>query len=531
MGSSAPCARASLRQRFLGRIVRSSIYLAPALALGAAPAAAFTIRTVAITGDVAPGTGGATYDVFGPVVLNLAGEAAFTAGLTLGGAVVATNDSGMWSEGSGALALVLRQGSLAPGTAATWDIALAPPAMNDTGQVAFVAFTNGGPIGIWTEGSGTLAPVALTGSQAGGVPAGQNYASSLSEPSWSDAGQVAFHGGLSGGGVTANDDRAVWVGGPVGPLALAAREGEAAPGAGGATFSDFEGTLVNAGGDVAFRATLSDGGSGIWAGPAGAFALAARDGSAAAGTTGQFANFIAGDFNDLGQVAFHAGLEEGVGGVTASNDRGVWAGAPGDLALVAREGELAPDAGGRVFESFSGPRINDAGDVLFRGFLDTGTGLFLDDGALGKVVASGDTAPGTSLGLGDAAFGGFSEYAQSDNGEVAFTATLSGLLEGVTGSNDGSLWFADASGVLTMIVREGMLYELGLGDFAIVASIDFFGGPDARGRGLNDAGYVSFHLTFTDGREGVFVATPEPGTAVLIALGLIGIAARRGIRR
>jgi hypothetical protein len=516
-------------------VVRSSIELGRAFALAAAlaiaaPAAALTIRTVAVTGDVAPDTDGATYDAFGPVVLNLAGEAAFTATLTQGGAVDATNDLGMWSEGTGALALIQRRGSPAVGTAATWDAAIAPPSFNDAGQVAFLAFTNGGPIGIWSEGSGALASAAVTGTQAGGAPAGQNYAASLSEPSFNDAGQVAFHGTLSGAGVTLSNDRAVWVGGPVGPLALAAREGQAAPGAGGATFTDFEGTLLDSGGDVAFRATLSDGGSGIWAGPAGAVQLAARDGSAAAGTTGQFANFIAGDFNDLGQVAFEAGLEVGVGGVTASDDRGVWAGAPGALALIAREGEIAPDTGSRVFETFSGPLINDAGGVLFRGFLDTdtGTGLYLDDGgSLGKVVASGDAAPGTDLGLGDASFAGFSDYALNDYGEVAFTATLSGVLQGVTGSNDDSLWLRDRNDVLTLIVREGMLWELGLGDIAVVESIEFFGDSDVRGRGLSDQGWVSFGLTFTDGRSGVFVATPEPGTAALLAVGLAGLALRR----
>jgi hypothetical protein len=54
-----------------------------------------------------------------------------------------------------------------------------------------------------------LAAAAVTGTQAGGVPAGPNYAASLSEPSFNDAGQVAFHGTLSGTGVTLSNDRAV----------------------------------------------------------------------------------------------------------------------------------------------------------------------------------------------------------------------------------------------------------------------------------------------------------------------------------
>ena len=506
-----------------------SARIAPLFAavLVGSPAAALTIRTVAVTGGVAPGTGGASYDLFGPVVLNTAGQAAFTATLAQGVAVDATNDLGSWSEGSGALALVQRKGSPAP-DGGSWDVAIAPPAFNDAGQTAFRASVSSpAAVGVWSEGSGTLATVARSGEPAAGAPAGQSFAGPFSEPALNAAGEVAFHGSLAGTGVTTSNDRAVWAG-PTGSLAMVAREGDLAAGAGGAAWSDFEGTLVGAGG-VAFRATLSDGGTGIWAGPASGVSLAARDGSAAAGTAGQFANFIAPDLNDQGKVAFHAGLEEGVGGVSAADDRGVWAGAPGTLELVAREGQTAPGTGGALFETFSGPLLNDVGGVLFRGFLDDGgTGLFLDDGvSLAKAVASGDSAPGTSLGLGDAQFAGFTDFAFNDFGEVAFEAVLGGVLQGVTGLNDGSLWLLDRLGVLNLIVREGMLFELGLGDFAVVESIDFFGAPDARGRGLTDNGWLSFGLTFTDGREGVFVATPEPGTALLLGLGLVGLAQRR----
>src|SRR5688572_5039094 len=47
------------------------------------------------------------------------------------------------------------------------------------------------------------------------------------------------------------------------------------------------------------------------------------------------------NINGLGQVAFTAVLQGT--GIDKSNDEGVWAGAPGSLQLVAREGSPAPD--------------------------------------------------------------------------------------------------------------------------------------------------------------------------------------------
>src|SRR5262245_65285225 len=92
-----------------------------------AAACAGNLRTVALTGQPAPGTpGGVTYESFGALnhpqddfdyggaVLNDAGQIAFRANLT-GSGVDSTNNQGVWSEGSGGLALVARTGSQAPG--------------------------------------------------------------------------------------------------------------------------------------------------------------------------------------------------------------------------------------------------------------------------------------------------------------------------------------------------------------------------------------------------------------------------------
>lgn len=504
-------------------VVRLSIFLCAALA--ALPAGALSFRSVAITGDSAPGTG-ETYEEFGLAVINQAGEVAFTATLS-------DADLGTWSEGSGSLALVQRQGEAAAGGTGDWDVAISPPALNDAGEVAFRATTTGPTrVGIWQGPTGGLSSVALSGEQAAGAPAGQDYTGAISEPTLNDAGEVAFEAALVGSGVSSSNDGAIWVGSP-GSLAIAAREGDVAPGAGTDTWTGFSGTRINGSGDVAFHGTLDDGGAGgegIWAGSPGSVALVARDGDAAAGTGGVFEGFFAPDHDDLGQVAFAANLEVGTGGVGFGDDAGVWSGSAGSLGLIAREGATAPASGTRTHSSFDGVRTNDVGEVLFRSILSSGTGLYLHDGgALGKVAASGDAAPGTELtpGLGDASFGSFTDWSLNDFGEVAFTSTLSGVGAGVTGDNDGTLWLLDRFGTLRLIVREGDLFEYAPGVFGIIEAIHWFGDSDVRGRGLNDEGWLTFGLTFTNGDEGVFAAIPEPGTGALVALGMLTLALRR----
>src|SRR5262245_54272258 len=81
------------------------------------PANADQVRTVALTGQQAPGTAsGAAYSGFFLPVINNAGQTAFNAALS-GSGVTGSNYIGMWSEGSGSLALAVREGSQAPGTA------------------------------------------------------------------------------------------------------------------------------------------------------------------------------------------------------------------------------------------------------------------------------------------------------------------------------------------------------------------------------------------------------------------------------
>ena len=84
--------------------------------LFASTAHAAAVRTVALSGQQAPGTpSGVNYSGFTFPVLNDAGQTAFNASLS-GSGVDSTNEQGIWSEGSGSLALVARNGNQAPGT-------------------------------------------------------------------------------------------------------------------------------------------------------------------------------------------------------------------------------------------------------------------------------------------------------------------------------------------------------------------------------------------------------------------------------
>jgi hypothetical protein len=163
----------------------------------AAPAA--TVRTVALSGQQAPGTpSGVNFSgSFSTPVLNDAGQTAFSAFLT-GSSVIFSNDAGIWSEGSGSLALVARDGEPAPGTPDGVNYSgFLNPVLNDAGQNAFFAVLTGSGVNntnnqsIWSEGSGSLALVARGGDQAPGAPSGANY-NSIDSPELNNAGQTAF---------------------------------------------------------------------------------------------------------------------------------------------------------------------------------------------------------------------------------------------------------------------------------------------------------------------------------------------------
>src|SRR5262249_48116480 len=139
--------------------------------------------------------------------------------------------------------------------------------------------------------------------QPPGVPAGAQYFQLYPYPALDSGGAVSFPGqmltpvGQPLGGVTTNDDQAIWSE-ATGSLALVGREGQQATGApAGALFGSL------------FGLPYSD--------------------EAAFAYTG-------------GWTAFTSNLRTGVGGVNSLNDTGLWVSGPSGTSLLAREGAAAP---------------------------------------------------------------------------------------------------------------------------------------------------------------------------------------------
>jgi hypothetical protein len=227
---------------------------------------------------------GFTFDINSPV-LNNAGQTAFRVTLTSSGGTT-SEGQGIWSGASGNLTLVTRTGSQAPGTSngVDFNTFVYAPVLNDAGQTAFVANLVGSGVdstneyGIWSEGSGALQLVAREGSQAPGTPSGVNFDRLwFGAPQLNNAGQIAFLASLIGSGVGDSNDRGIWASDRMGALQLIVREGdvlEVAPGdfrtisflgfVGHSGIVDVRPSGFNNSGQLAFEANFTDGSRGIF---------------------------------------------------------------------------------------------------------------------------------------------------------------------------------------------------------------------------------------------------------------------------
>lgn len=419
-------------------------------------------RTMLI-GDMAPGTGGATYtsSASGMPLFNGAGMSGYVANLAVGtgsppvvisGATA--NAKGLWVGTPGASNLVVRQNDAVLSLDAGGGVRVGSfndlsVSMNASGAFAFStalqgSVTTGSGAGgnsvmIATTRSGSLEVLARNGNAApdatGADSPGDLYRTlSTSAVAFNNAGKVAFTSSLRNAAGTQTFSSALFTDTGTGAVHMAGRATDALPAISnsnsgefaGVTWSSFSNPVMNGAGTLALTASLSN--------------------------TGATTNT----------------------GVLLTMD------ASGAFSKVARAGDVAilngaPLGGDARFTSFSSIALNDGGQMAFSAILN-GAGIFGGPGGNNSAIFGFDPLAGIHV---------------------------------LARTNDV---FEVAPGDFRVIASLG-----GIGSS---------GGQDGRLKSLNSNGQLAFELSFTDGSTGIFLAT-VPGVGTLPLLGLAGLAAAR----
>jgi hypothetical protein len=442
-----------------------------------------TLAPVALTGDQAPGTTG-VFSAFPSVYFSptphlVDGRVLFLASLGSTAGV----PTGLWSDRSGTLELVVLAGQSLPGLPSGSQIDAPTGVLAADGVVVLHANYSGGTgtqaerEAFWRDDGQATTLVVRNGEQAPGFapgvvfgPAHQFARGAFDDWDASVDGQLAFSGFVKGAGIVLDNDEGIWVAGPAG-LQLVAREGAPAPGAGaGAVFLEgpglhtftvagtayHAGVRINAAGTAVFGAGLTgqgfDHGDSLWLHRGGALVLIAKAFSGASSFNADHApGFPAGvTFVGFGSdVLLNAHDDVAFAGGVSTGQTGLWVTRGGALQLVARSGGPVPDVPGATFQNL---------------------GLWL--GELG------------------------------DSGSLLFTAAFAG--PGVTYWTGGGLFLVDSLGQARLLVRRGQLVDV-VGDGSDLRTVS-----DIGTQGPFEAGVVSLKLLFTDGSSGLFTVRWTP---------------------
>ncbi len=346
------------------------------------------MRLVVASGRAAPG-GGAfeRFDVTAQPIaapVNAGGHVAFYASI-----VRANAREGIFLATASRIVKLAAIGDAVPGGGTLSEFAKHPlPALNDAGKVAFGAAIAGARAseGVFLAAGGSLKVIALSGTDAPGVPSGTFAEFDL--PALNNRDEIVFLASVRRG----REVMPVLYLWSTGKLRKLVAAGDLAPG--GGTFDQFGVPALNNKGVVAFPAVVEHGkvlGGIFLAGSAGLRMLVgAGETSPTGAMLTRFSERVA--LSDSDAVAFGAHLG------TGTRAEGVFVARPTEgIVQVAAVGENAP-GGGRFAGFGPWPTIGASDTVAFMAALDDGPaplGLYISgqDGPT-RVAMIGDALPG-----------------------------------------------------------------------------------------------------------------------------------------
>ena len=412
----------------MNRSRRSTLALLQLLVSCLAADAVHAQVVIARQGDVAPGTGGGTFNVFSPqVAIDGLGHVAFKSSI-MGG----TASEGVFLDRGNGLIAVAVEGDVAPGSGGGTFALVGEPALNALGDLAFTAVVSGGTFGtvLYVYSGGQYTIVATSLDAAPGTNGG-SYSAFGPRLSMNAAGEIAFKAVVTGAG---NTSSGIFVeGGPSSrPVFL---RGEATPAALPGTYFGFGDANINAVGDVVAIAGISPTSgpfrNGVVVETGGVDEIVALVGDPApgtgAGTYSEISTAATPAIDASRQVFFYAKVTGGTSSSGLFVDDGV------TQSAVVLPGQPVPGLAGVNYFAFSLFPIsaNDAGEIGFTSILtNASSGVFVGPtGAAAQLVAkTGDPVPGTG---GGSYFLLVSNPAINSWGRAAFVSQLSG---GTTGS-------------------------------------------------------------------------------------------------
>lgn len=396
-----------------------------------------------------------------------------------GGSVVTTgtgatgrNDSAIFWGPIGGQTILIRRGDLTPGAGGSFintafsNLSGQTMSMNANGTVALQATLEGGDVSgttnnfAWIYGTPNNLQLMLRKGDTFNVPGGTAV-----------VGQVGFGGQMNELGMVLHDEKFSTTLGTApattandGTLMLftpglgnsiLVREGDPAPGTVGAAYNVVSMATVGLTrtGRVGFITSLIGGdtvtGTGgndqaIYLGDIGAnFSMVLRKGDPAPGTTGGETigsmNNSSYSISDTGYVTFMASLTGP--GVSTANDGCIYGGTPGNLVLIAREGDPAPGMVNHTFAEiiYGSCHLNERGQVIFSSSVTDGTTIlraywgYTPNEPLVRVFLENDTfatqtGPQIAYTLGGNQFNSGDGCAMSfnNNGDFAYRAGFTG---------------------------------------------------------------------------------------------------------